>query len=41
MVTPMVRLFSGKTLETRLIVAGSEIADQDRKNRDPMITACQ
>ena len=41
MVTPMVRLFSGRTPDTRLIVAGSEMADQDRKNSDPMITACQ
>ena len=41
MVTPMVRLFSGRTPETRLIVAGSETADQDIKNRDPIITACQ
>jgi hypothetical protein len=41
MVTPMVRLLSGRTPDTRLIVAGREIADQDRKNRDPIITACQ
>ena len=39
--TPMVRFSWGSDRETRLIVAGSEMAVQERKKAAPMITACQ
>lgn len=39
--TPIVRLFSGKTPATRLIVAGREIADRERNKTSPMNTAHQ
>ena len=41
MVTPMVRLFWGSTLYIRLMVAGSEMADQEMKSTAPASTACQ
>ena len=40
METPIVRLLSGSTLETMSIVAGNEMAVQERKKMAPMITAC-
>ncbi|OPZ56788.1 MAG: hypothetical protein BWY88_01303 [Synergistetes bacterium ADurb.Bin520] len=40
METPMVRLFEGSTLATRLMVAGSDRDVQERKSTDPRITAC-
>jgi hypothetical protein len=39
--TPIVRLFLGKTTETKSIVAGSEIADQEMNKTAPMMAACQ
>ena len=41
MVTPMVRLFVGSTLYIRLMVAGSDMADQEIKSTAPTSTACQ
>ncbi len=38
--TPMVRLFMGKTLAIRLMVAGREMAVQERKKTAPTSTAC-
>lgn len=39
--TPMVRLSLGSTLATRPMVAGSDMADQDRNSTAPTMTACQ
>ena len=41
MLTPIVRLFRGSTLYIRLMVAGSEMADQEMKRTAPTSTACQ
>ena len=40
MLTPMVRLFWGSTLYIRLMMAGSDMADQEMKSTAPMSTAC-
>jgi hypothetical protein len=40
-VTPMVRLLDGRTLYIRLMVAGSEMADQEMNSTAPASTACQ
>ncbi len=41
MLTPMVSLFWGSTWYIRLMVAGSDIADQEMKSTAPASTACQ
>ena len=41
MVTPMVRLWVGRTLYIRLMVAGSDMADHEIKSTAPTSTACQ